>query len=562
VTETVTRVIETPVTPPAETTEPAEAQPAQPPEPATETGPAPAPEIPPSKERIVLLAPSHPLIVEFHLTIDGCPHTQALERLVEEVLQIADEDGNGETTWKELCESKRVKYGQFGNLAIENENSMKQVIERYDLARDGIVGRQELPRFLTRNAGSARPFSVRGTLGYRNRNLRHAPTWQAIDADDDGRLSAGEWTTAKTRLAARDADDDEIIVASDLSERQVMPGMPMMAERRRGPDAARLLGPHADWSTVQQALEQEYGGGRFLRTGAFSGSPEMFTLLDKNQDGRLRKDEYPALDELPPRLTIAVDFGASTSDSPSQPRLKLIRHAAQTASSTDALIERSGSVTLTLAGAMVTCYVNDTVAAGDFAPRAMQLLTMFDQNKDGYIEADELPESLRPQVGRFEALDADENGKVYPDEIEAYLRQQQSGQRAQIHARASDVEDTLFVALDADQDGRLTSHELTAAAERLAALDQDHDGLLIPNEVPQVIEIAIARGSVESPDATFAKPAMQRQPNESAPRWFTAMDSNQDGVISRREFLGSSENFAALDKDANGLLSLAEAPSP
>src|SRR5687767_1007693 len=47
--------------------------------------PAPAPP-PISEERILLLAPTSPLIIEFHLTIDGQPHTEALSRLVDEVM--------------------------------------------------------------------------------------------------------------------------------------------------------------------------------------------------------------------------------------------------------------------------------------------------------------------------------------------------------------------------------------------------------------------------------------------------------------------------------------------
>jgi Ca2+-binding EF-hand superfamily protein len=559
-TEAVTRIPETPVAPPTQPAEPTETETKLPPESAPETIAAAPLDEEPSKERIVVLAPAHPLIVEFHLTIEGRPHTEAMQRLVEEVLEIADEDASGETTWQELCECKRVKYGQFGNLAIGDESSMKQVIDRYDLSRDGLVSREELPRFLTRNAGAARPFSVRGTLGFRSHDLRSAPSWQTIDADDDGRLSADEWMAAKLRLAARDADDDEIVVASDLSPREVMPGMPMMVERRRGPDAARLLGPHADWSIVQQAVEQAYGGGRFLRSGAFRGSPELFTQLDKNQDGRLRKDEYPALDELEPHLVLAVEFGQASAEGGPAPRLRLVRQRADAESSSAGIVEQPNSVSLSIGGAIVTCYVNDTVAGGEYAERAMQLLRTFDQNNDGYIEQAELPESFQPQIGRFEALDADENGKVYPGEIETYLRQQQAGQRAQIHARVSDVEDTLFATLDADQDGRLTSHELEAAAQRLRTLDADGDELLIPEEVPQVLEIAMARGSVETPDATFARTARQRLTNENVPRWFTGMDANQDGVISRREFLGTSEHFASLDKDANGLLSPGEAP--
>src|SRR6187455_691385 len=47
-----------------------------------------------SKERIILLAPLNPFIIDFQLTIDGQPHEQALERLVDEVIKLADSDGD------------------------------------------------------------------------------------------------------------------------------------------------------------------------------------------------------------------------------------------------------------------------------------------------------------------------------------------------------------------------------------------------------------------------------------------------------------------------------------
>ena len=44
------------------------------------------------------------------------------------------------------------------------------------------------------------------------------------------------------------------------------------------------------------------------------------------------------------------------------------------------------------------------------------------------------------------------------------------------------------------------------------------------------------------------------------PSWFTAMDTSRDGVISAREFLGTAEMFAALDKNGNGFFEPSEIP--
>jgi Ca2+-binding EF-hand superfamily protein len=569
---------------------------------ATDAPPAEGPRY--GRERILLFAPHSPLIVEFQITIDGRPHHEALEQLVDEVLALVEKDVSGRVTWKALCATRALQFGQYGNLPIDGDNGEKQIIERYDINRDGIVDRTELPRFLTRNAGGSRSFSVRGTSDYQHLNRRGAATWQCLDTDRDGTISAEERAAAATLLASRDMDDDEILVPADLNPRlAVMDPAMSNQRRRRGPDAVRLLGPHADWGSIRLSLENQYGGGRYLREDSFPLAPELFSQLDADGNGRLLRDEFSKLDELPADVVVAVDFGrqpaedaqppkegddtgdqqraveAEEPDSTTQgeeeakenedpnaaqpaasPRLRLVHVADKLATSGEAVVEQSGRLTLELAGLTLTIYTNDTVAADDFQVRAEQGLAMFDTNKDGYLEASEVPENVQGQFGRFEALDADADGKAYLGEITAYLRQQQAGLRAQIHSQASDREDLLFAVLDSNHDERLDSRELEAAAERLAALDSDGDGSLLPDELPEAMVIGLARGSIENTDALFTPPPVAaRTPAGNAPRWFIAMDANRDGAISRREFLGAAEQFAQLDADGNGLVDLDEA---
>jgi len=160
-------------------------------------------------------------------------------------------------------------------------------------------------------------------------------------------------------------------------------------------------------------------------------------------------------------------------------------------------------------------------------------------------------------------VDIDEDGKIYAQEIESFLQQQQAGLRAQIHARATDSQDVLFAALDTDHDDRLDSRELEGAAERLAALDKNSDGQVTGDELPEVLLIGLARGSLENADATFAPPPVfVRAAEGKAPAWFTAMDANQDGAISRREFIGPLEKFRELDRNGNGLIEWSEIADP
>lgn len=518
---------------------------------------------------MLLLAPTGPLIVDFEIWIDGRPQTEVFDQLLDEVQKLADTDGDGQPTWKEVTTSPRFKYGQFGNLPIDRENAPKQIVEQYDLNHNGLVDRAELPRFLTRNAGGARAFSVRSAELYK-RNRLGSPTWEALDSDDDNAISRAEFQAAAAQLKLNDADDDEILLVDELRPTSdVDPGGNMRSLGHLG-NFGRLLGPHANWDSVRTALEQHYAGGKNLEPEHFRLMSEIFPHLDADKNGTLTKKEFPALNDIEPHLRFRIDFGALKPEAPAkEPQqtvaLKLLSSRLtkeQTGGESPQIIEYPDRLVLRWPGVLLTFLRNDTIAAVDYEAQAQQGLTMYDADANGYLEEKEVNERVQAQFARFEALDTDNDQRVYPGEIAAFLRQRQGAQRAQVHSRVQDQEDALFQALDQNADDRLDARELETAAERLLSLDADQDGEITGDELPEGLAIVIARGSVENTNQLFAIGPVELRPvATNLPSWFAAMDTSRDGVISAREFLGSAEKFAELDKNQNGFFEPEEIPA-
>lgn len=554
-------------------------EPSVPPEPLvqapqqSEAAPSPPPFDPAAVERFVLFTPQLPLIIEMELRIDGQPHTEALASLVDEVLKAGDTDGDGRTLWKEVTESKRFRYGQYGNLPFDRQNGPRQITEQYDLDRDGVLDREEAPRFLTRNAGSSRPFSLRGATDWRDLNLRDSPTWEVLDTDRDGVLSADELVACASRMRSRDQDDDDLLYAADF-QTNAQGGMDAPRRRLRGPDANRLLGPHAAWDRIQMDMEKIYALGGRLKRDDLPLVPELMSLLDADGNGGISAKEYPRLNEAPPHIRISLMLGKSAPSSdeetpsdenalqpgdepPAMPRrtLQLVEVTAAAQSLGVTAEARGDRLHIDVPAMWITFAVNDTIAMVDFEAQAQQALAMFDGDKNGYLESGEVPEGAQTQFGRFESVDTDEDGKVYAGEIIHYLSHQQAALRSQIHAKAEDVQDALFPLLDEDRDGRLLGKEIESARSRLLAFDENRDGQIDPDELPGGMLVVFARGSLENRDLLFQPPAVTvAQSATGVPRWFTRMDENGDGYISAREFLGEQEQFFQLDKDADGFI--------
>jgi Ca2+-binding EF-hand superfamily protein len=171
-------------------------------------------------------------------------------------------------------------------------------------------------------------------------------------------------------------------------------------------------------------------------------------------------------------------------------------------------------------------------------------------------------------------LDLNKDGKVTLDELKAYYKVKSFGVQAvtlTMGPNRGDSEvltEALFKYLDVNKDGKLSKEELAAAPERLRKLDTDDDDTisvaeLVPNrfggEEGFAVPTAYAGGPVALPDNAPFFRIDGEGPNERlARRLLTQYDKDRNGKLSAREIGLDAAEFAALDKNKDGQLDLAE----
>jgi hypothetical protein len=117
--------------------------------------------------------------------------------------------------------------------------------------------------------------------------------------------------------------------------------------------------------------------------------------------------------------------------------------------------------------------------------------------------------------------------------------------------------------LDTSSDGQLGLRELADASERLMRWDADNDHEVSLEEIPRQFRLQVTRDQPSIRGIEFLVPTTvtRRTITRGAtcgPSWFRKMDTNDDGDISPREFLGTKADFAAIDTDGDALIDAAE----
>ena len=512
--------------------------------------------------RLIVFAPDGPLLIELQMTIDGEPFRRARARLIDELLKQADVDGDGKPTWVEAMINPRFAFGRFAN-----PSQQRQLAKTYDRNKNGQVEAGEAENLLARFVGGQGGGAFSLTRG--NSAARGPDVLKLLDTDNDKQLSADELKAAAERLKSRDADDNDVLDAIELTG-AVGGGARYQIVRRgggvtlTGDISARLLSAKTeDIDQLYKELLTRYGGkNKKLDTTDLAARPELAKGLDANNDGRIDLTEIEALRILPASLVLEAHFGNAGK----RPRGLILKSLAKSLGPREKTVSRSGEVTtLRLPGMklQLSAITSGGAQARNYDQVATQTLARMDTNKNGYIEKKELTGNFRRLLPQFQAWDADGDEKVYAKEIAAFYLRQLAPQMSRITAGVQDLGSSIFSTLDAGGDGRIGLREMRGAAERLKSFDENNDGVIAIEEIPRTVSIRLTRGgnsyaSYRS-SAFGRRPTANPPPEAAGPAWFVRMDRNADGDVTMREFLGTAEQFNKLDADGDEFITRAEA---
>jgi Ca2+-binding EF-hand superfamily protein len=452
------------------------------------------------RARIAVLTPGGPLLVDAWISIDGSPHSDIFAGLVQRVLKAGDTDGDGRSTWAEWAANRDFLQGDLANVQPGDERTVSMWVERYDENRDKLIQPDEAAAWLGRDSGtSVRPLVLRSRRSYLPIPSVNSRVWQLLDADRDGRLAGNEMAAAPAKLWSLDADDDRIITPPELASlRDLLDAAAAQAMTPAFDDdrhAAIHLEPPGDVDRLQYLLGDLYAPRQDLGPTSFPDLPGLFESLDANHDLWLERNELAKLLTVKPHLELSIAFNDFASFNLPRANLRLDEHAPEVVVATQPAPNR---VLVSLGNTRLIVSAHD-LAGGP------------------------------------------------------------GGQRGDLRVMVHDQCDALFEELDANADGRLGEREIATCSARLSAYDANDDGAIDRGELPNYMLVAFLRGEAPNEQSFYTPGSATPTASGPAPSWFVRADFNGDGDVSRREFLGSIEQFSRLDANRDGFISGQEA---
>ena len=563
----------------------------------------PPPPPPPDVHDFVFLTEARPVLVRVHLRVDGRPARALWDEFMTSLFRELDTNNDGFLSKEEAVRvpsADQILNGGLGIGAIAGGvgTSALPTLEELDADKDGKVSRVELATYYEKQGFV--PFQFHADSPANNPGLgilggtRPEPSVDAVsnsifkwlDSDGDGKLTREELAAAPAVLLKLDENDDEIITTRELvpnaaqkgnmfaASMAVQMGGGLNASAAKGNKTLILLHPSSAPPDFAKKVRDRYrpkGAAEGGLTRKEIGFDEAtFAALDVNKDGTLDESELLWFVTRKPDVEFVVRLGKMQAGEslvalPSDKAAPLAGQAKLTHG--HALLDL-GKTRVELRGG-TEGYQADSYFGGIIRQQVVAQFKQVDKANNGYLD-ETMVKGNRFFGSLFKAIDKDGDGKITEQEFVAYLDWldglRTRARNACVTLVLADQSRGLFDLLDTDRDGRLSVRELRGAVKLLDQFDVDKKGYITKDDLPKSYALTIRRGPASQGAlggiaALYSIGDKSDAPREATrgPLWFRKMDRNADGDVSRREFLGTDEQFRAIDTDGDGLISVEEA---
>jgi EF hand len=509
---------------------------------------------------LVVLAPGGPVFAELRISVAHRPYRQWVAEFLAGQLDV---NGSGALSTSELkLLTERVRK----LIRVDSPKTMLQQASGSTEASSVPVTvfakwmQQRIPRAFDISAESSDPDnSVR--LG----NL--------LDVNGDSLVSGDELDVALTTMRFRDLDDDQTFSVSELLPYRD----PRTQTASLTPDVASLPFVHlADSDSVERAatrIAKQYGAKPGTDVSLFRFSATQLANADLAATTVLDHDALLALLRSPP-FHFVIEIKLSDLANRSQTDVIVAPAARSFCMVGD---DAFHDITLNIDGIPLTVKsrggsMNDRSYVKGFLG---QNFLMYDGDASQSLDETEFASFARILTqagvdGDFEALDVNGDYMVTRDEMNSFTERDLFASRSRIDVSIHQDGKTLFGIMDVNGDRRLTTRELQEGTTALTKYDLNGDAQFGESELgtEYVLTIGLGRSEVRRmtrsrmmgmQDRNLTDAILPGTAGLTGPEWFRRMDRNQDGDVSKREFLGPLTTFLQLDQNTDGLIDADEA---
>jgi Ca2+-binding EF-hand superfamily protein len=507
--------------------------------------------------RLVVMGDSGPLVIDLSLSIGLQSLQGASDAAVATVAETIFSDLEKPVTWDALLEHPLVRSGWLGNLIPEDEQR-DTLIRMYDTQADSMVDAAELAAFLSRGLARNDPLQISDAGVEPNANMNQSP-WGAADSNKDYALDTNELAELATAIRKFDYNGDNIVALQELSS---------MASKA-APETSMTRNAMLSTTTLMQIEESDSQDSQaadrarrkfatdLLKHYTFLAelpreqwpcwTDQAWAKLDADDSQSLSRVEIEQLATMAPDAEVFIRFPSLDEESTAanfqmRTELSVPMAAWHSSESGGQLATPTTAILVQLRDAF------STVARSQLRQQLAQALKA--PQLKAFIQS-----RFQLQEDAFDLLDSNQDEKLSDEEFNTAWQWLSVRQGTRLSARWMVASTPWFGLADSDGDQRLSELEIANLAERIAKLDRNTDGLVTPNELPLIAKMEVSRA-----DGRLASPAGMPQPRSEIPDgdWFSAMDTNRDGYLSYREFLGDRDDFERMDTNKDGFVSPSE----